>query len=89
LCINTIEIISIDEYRAKNKQFYVLCIYIYKQTIARIKEMHFNIETYRRTFSIYMRSVLIKRQYFIDKLGHIIAYTKKQKNNMLTYTLII
>lgn len=50
--------------------------------------MHFNVETYRRTFNIYMRSVLIKRHYFIDKLGHIIAYTKKQKN-MLTYTLII
>jgi hypothetical protein len=45
--------------------------------------MHFNVETYRRTFSIYMRSVLIKRHYFIDKLGHIIAYTKKKKKQII------
>lgn len=61
---------------------YIIHTYNIK-TIAWIKEMHFNVETYRRTFSINLRSVLIKRQYFIDKLGHIIAYTKKKKTKKI------
>lgn len=42
--------------------------------------MHFNVETYRRTFSIYLRLVLIKRHYFYRQIGsHNSLYKKNKK----------